>query len=722
MTNNISKLQSDLFESADFLRTNSKLNANEYAVPVLGIIFLRQATTRFNRVRDGIVAGLPQRNGVTRPLRPEDFTAASAIYLPEQSRYEYLVETKQFEDEHGRQLSMGEAINHAMELIEDQTPMLKGALPNGYTKFENDVLVELLRIFNRDALKEAEGDVFGRIYEYFLTKFSMSGESASDDGQFFTPPSLVRLIVNVIEPDSGIVFDPACGSGGMSVQTGYFIRKQGDSPDHAVTFYGQEKSDSTVNLARMNLAVHGLEGKIAQGNTYYVDRHQLAGKCSFVMANPPFNTDGIDPDKVKGDGRLFTKKKIPGISAKTEKVSNGNYLWAQYFYSYLNDTGRAGFVMASSASDAGHGEREIRKEIIATNAVDVMIAIGTNFFFTRTLPCMLWFYDKGKPIERRDKTLMIDARSIFRVVTRKINDFSDEQLANITAIVWLYRGENDRYVQLVGGYLDSLYEQVDTLSGVLKSLDEPMTKIYDTFGEALVELKTHDDTKLENGEDDELALQAIARVSAELATWKHDYDAWKDTRNTLLTTLANERQSFVDNRPKDNAEQKERHAAFEPFVSEIKECQRELGQLVRELIKLMGVATKELGIGKTDAWHTTQMRRARKGVEQQRDEATDALKQTLYWHRQVEWLQSRFPDAEYTDVLGLCKVVARDEITAKDDSLSPGRYVGVVPNQMDDDDMFEDRMETIHEELMVLGKQAQELHQTILDNYQELIA
>lgn len=309
-------------------------------------------------------------------------------------------------------------------------------LPKEYTIFEDIVLEDLLRIFSREALKNANGDVFGRIYEYFLMKFAMQG--AQDSGEFFTPPSLVRTIVNVIEPKHGIVFDPACGSAGMFVQSSYFIERLGLDTSHRVTFFGQEKTATTIKLAKMNLAVHGLEGNIIEANTFYDDVHTLFGKCHYVMANPPFNVDMVDAERVKNDRRLPFG--LPSVN-KNKKVSNGNYLWISYFYSYLNEKGRAGFVMSSQASSAGRGEMEVRRKIVETSHVDVMISIRSNFFYTRAVPCELWFFDTDKPENLQEKVLMIDARNIYRKVTRKIYDFTPEQLKNITAIVWLYRGE-----------------------------------------------------------------------------------------------------------------------------------------------------------------------------------------------------------------------------------------------------------------------------------------
>lgn len=496
----------------------------------------------------------------------------------------------------------------------------------------------------------------------------------------------------------------------MAVQTGHFLRGKALNPSDAITFYGQEKSSSTVNLARMNFAVHGIEASVKEGNTYYEDHHGLVGRCSYVMANPPFNADAINPDKVKNDERLFTEKKIPGISTKTRMIGNGNYLWAQYFYSYLNETGRAGFVMASSASDAGHGEREIRKELIATDAVDVMVAIGTNFFFTRTLPCTLWFYDKGKPEGRRDKTLMIDARSIFTPISRKINEFSDEQLANITAITWLYRGEDERYTQLVSTYLTELYKQIGVLPDKVNGLDAPTTALHSILDAACVIL----------GEKDDIDHDGVDDLKKRLDEWKTGFDVWKGERITILSDLAEIKLAFDDMQPADNEAQKESRTTFYPFVARLKTFQKGVREQVKQLDGLLKVA-KKLDAHKLDLWNRTTVRQKKQEIENARNESVEEIKRTVYWHRQVEWLQSRFPDGMHTDVLGLCKVVDREMIEANDASLSPGRYVGVKPRQYEDDEVFEKRMTQIHTELIVLNEKAQELDQSVLDNFEEFL-
>jgi len=465
---NIDQLDDSLWAAADNLRANSKLTSSEYCMPVLGVIFLRHATNRYDaacrQIEEDQKAGkLPKR-----PLIKADFLKRRALMLPKEARYDELLKLP-------KGSNLGSALIEAMNSIERDFEPLRNQLPKDYDKFGNDLLEDLLRIFDSEVLRNASGDLFGRIYEYFLMKFAMQG--AQDSGEFFTPPSIVQTIVNVIEPDHGIVFDPACGSGGMFVQSSHFIERRGQDTTHRVTFFGQEKTATTIRLAKMNLAVHGLEGDIREANTFYEDVHTLFEKCDFVMANPPFNVDMVDAEKVKDDRRLPFG--LPGVN-KAKKVSNGNYLWISYFHSYLRPKGRAGFVMSSQASSAGHGEAEVRRKIVETGDVDVMISIRSNFFYTRTVPCELWHFDRGKPADSRDQVLMIDARNIYRKVTRKIYDFSPEQLQNLTAIVWLYRGQPERFIALVQDYL------VNTLgeAGAIADQAAAFQKSYEALADA----------------------------------------------------------------------------------------------------------------------------------------------------------------------------------------------------------------------------------------------
>jgi len=455
---NIRKLEADLWESADLLRAGSKLTSNQYCMPVLGLIFLRYAYSRFKMVETEILKDRPVRNGRVLPVEASDFKEKSALFLPQEAQYSWLVNLPADiasqhlvgTDNHTMN-SLGEVVNNAMYLIEAQSEQLNGVLPKDYTMFSDELLTELLRIFNNDALDEVGGDVIGRIYEYFLNKFAKN--IASDDGVFFTPKSLVKMIVNILEPKSGVLLDPACGSGGMFVQTGDFVNHAGLSANSAMTFYGQEKVEYNAQLCLMNMAVHGLTGVIRSGdeaNTFYHDAHNLEGCCDYVMANPPFNVDKVKSESADNAGRLPFG--LPGVN-KSKEVSNANYLWISYFYAYLNETGRAGFVMASSATDGQGKEKDIREKLVRTGHVDVMISVSNNFFYTKSLPCSLWFFDKGKPEALKDKVLFIDARNYYTVVDRTLNEWSEWQLKNMNAIVWLYRGETEKYKELLQEYL-----------------------------------------------------------------------------------------------------------------------------------------------------------------------------------------------------------------------------------------------------------------------------
>ena len=459
---NIRKLEAELWESADLLRQGSKLTSSQYCMPVLALLFLRYAYSRYKMVEAEILQGRPMRGGRVMPVEPSDFAAKSALYLPREAQFDYLVNLPDnildahLKGKDGNDInSLGEAVNNAMQLVEDQSEQLTGVLPKTYTMFADDLLRELLRIFNNKTIDEVGGDIIGRIYEYFLSKFAKA--VASDDGVFFTPKSLVKMLVNVLEPKQGVMLDPACGSGGMFVQTGDFVNAAGMNANSQMTFYGQEKVEYNAQLCLMNMAVHGLNGRIISGdeaNTFYHDAHNLAGKCDYVMANPPFNVDKVKAESTFAAGRLPFG--LPGVNAKKKEVSNANYLWISYFYAYLNDHGRAGFVMASSATDSANKDRDIREQLVLTGDVDVMMSVGNNFFYTLSLPCSLWFFDRAKRPENRDKVLFIDARNYYTVVDRTLNEWSEWQLRNLQAIVHLYRGETEKYRQLLQDYKAAL--------------------------------------------------------------------------------------------------------------------------------------------------------------------------------------------------------------------------------------------------------------------------
>lgn len=513
---NIRKLEADLWESADLLRAGSKLTSSQYCMPVLALLFLRYAYSRFKMVEAELLKNRPSRGGRVMPVEPSDFAAKSALYLPREAQFDYLVNLSDDQP-------LGEAVNHAMTLVEEQSEQLTGILPKSYTMFSDELLRELLRIFNNKTLDEIGGDVIGRIYEYFLSKFAKA--VASDDGVFFTPKSLVKMLVNVLEPKQGVMLDPACGSGGMFVQTGDFVNAGGMNANTQMTFYGQEKVEYNAQLCLMNMAVHGLNGRIVSGdeaNSFYHDAHNLAGKCDYVMANPPFNVDKVKSESASAAGRLPFG--LPGVNAKTKEIGNANYLWISYFYAYLNDHGRAGFVMASSATDSANKDRDIREKLVLTGDVDVMVSVGNNFFYTLSLPCSLWFFDKAKRLENKNRVLFIDARNYYTVVDRTLNEWSEWQLKNLQAIVHLYRGEQDKYKSLINEYWNALSEHAERHDsaawqdcdmtfekalGVLNS-EEAMYKKY---------IKDQQDTlKKTKGKKDKDELKAIiAANEAELA-------------------------------------------------------------------------------------------------------------------------------------------------------------------------------------------------------------
>ena len=466
---NIRKLETELWESADLLRQGSKLTSNQYCMPVLALLFLRYAYSRFKLVEAEILKNRPSRGGRVMPVEPSDFEAKSALFLPREAQFDFLVNLPDdiasvgLKNKDGQPVnSLGEAVNNAMQLVEEQSEQLTGVLPKTYTMFADDLLRELLRIFNNKTIDEIGGDIIGRIYEYFLSKFAKA--VASDDGVFFTPKSLVKMLVNILEPEQGIMLDPACGSGGMFVQTGDFVNAAGMNANTQMTFYGQEKVEYNAQLCLMNMAVHGLNGCIVSGdeaNSFYHDAFNLAGKCDYVIANPPFNVDKVKSESALSAGRLPFG--LPGVNAKTKEVGNANYLWISYFYAYLNEHGRAGFVMASSATDSSNKDRDIREKLIKTGHVDVMVSVGNNFFYTLSLPCSLWFFDKAKREENRDKVLFIDARKYYTVVDRTLNEWSEWQLRNLQAIVHLYRGESEKYKMLMAEYNSAIAEAVNSI-------------------------------------------------------------------------------------------------------------------------------------------------------------------------------------------------------------------------------------------------------------------
>lgn len=666
---NIRKLEAELWESADLLRAGSKLTSNQYCMPVLGLIFLRYAYSRFKLVEAEILKDRPVRNGRALPVEESDFASRSALFLPREAQYAYLVDLPEniaaagLTNRNGQAMnSLGEVVNNAMELVEGQSEQLSGVLPKDYTMFSDELLAELLRIFNNSALDDVGGDVIGRIYEYFLNKFAKN--IAQDDGVFFTPKSLVKMIVNILDPKEGVLLDPACGSGGMFVQTGDFVEHAGMLANNTMTFYGQEKVEYNAQLCLMNLAVHGLSGVIKSGdeaNTFYHDAHNLDGCCDYVMANPPFNVDKVKAESAQNAGRLPFG--MPAVN-KNKEVSNANYLWISYFYSYLNEHGRAGFVMASSATDSQSKDKDIREKLVRTGHVDAMISVGNNFFYTKSLPCSLWFFDKGKQEELRDKVLFIDARNYYTVVDRTLNEWSEWQLKNLNAIVWLYRGEVDKYQNLLSQYRQELHQKISTLIDFQTEslLHEMLPEFYKKPNEKGYEIKAllNDGNVLNSLEKLRLGLEEFLRL------------------------------------------QKASVAKFAPYLEENK-----LKHEIKALI--------ESRAGKGSArvrFYVKELKAIIESHEEQIQECVTVLKE-------ADWLYGKFGEGVYADIPGLCRAATLEEIEQKGFSLTPGAYVGVAPAEDDGVD-FHERMTEIHKELLELQAESDRLMETISKNWEEM--
>ena len=686
---NIRKLEAELWESADLLRSGSKLTSNQYCMPVLGLIFLRYAYSRFKLVEAEILRDRPSRGGRVMPVEASDFAAKSALYLPKEAQYDYLVNLPEniasaglLNKDGNIMNSLGEVVNNAMLLIEEQSEQLTGVLPKSYTDFSDDILSELLRIFNNSALDDVGGDIIGRIYEYFLNKFAKN--IASDDGVFFTPKSLVKMIVNVIEPKSGILLDCACGSGGMFVQSGDFVNQKGMNANSAMTFYGQEKVEYNAQLCLMNMAVHGLNGVIKSGdeaNTFYHDAHNLDGCCDYVMANPPFNVDKVKAESCQSAGRLPFG--MPAVN-KNKEVGNGNYLWISYFYSYLNEKGRAGFVMASSATDSQGKDKDIRQKLVETGHVDVMVSVGNNFFYTKSLPCSLWFFDKAKGETIKDKVLFIDARNYYTVVDRTLNEWSEWQLKNLNAIVWLYRGETVKYSMLIDEYEHEIGMQtayikycqlLQTIEHMRSAInwdmipDDARKETFDLGEELYSEITNIHWSKLMS---DRGGIEAVEILKKKIKRYS----------NLAVDALeAHRKDSFMS------------HYDY--------------------LAKLEIPAFK-----KSNSWSKNKKIMAAV-IKNDSLVVLDVLEEIENMLSEYFWLTDKFGDGVYADVLGLCKVADISEIEAKGWSLTPGAYVGVAPVEDDGVD-FAERMAEIHRELLSLQAESNELMETISKNMREM--
>ena len=728
----LKKLEADLWSAADKLRANSDLKSSEYATPVLGLIFLKFADNNYRRHEQAILAEYQQLQG-TRREKPVSEIAIEqcGFYLPDHTRYDYLLNLPEEKD-------IAKALKEAMKAIEEYKPELEGVLPKdeyaALTRTDKTIPQQLLRTF-ADIPANATGDLFGQIYEYFLSEFARS--EGQKGGEFFTPRSVVRLMVEIIEPHGGKVFDPACGSGGMFVQSAQFIaahRNELKGADSGVYVCGQEKTQDTVKLAKMNLAVNGLRGEIKQANTYYEDPYDSFGAFDYVLANPPFNVDDVSLSSVEKDRRFNTygiprnKSKVKKADEGKETVPNGNYLWISLFATSLKPQGRAALVMANSASDARHSEADIRKTLIEQNLIYAMLTLPSNMFYTVTLPATLWFFDKAK---NDGRILFIDARNIFTQIDRAHREFSEEHIQNIALISHLYKGQREKFIRLIDRYfaagMERLIENNEKIEPVCAQL---LDVLDDADGkQAVSELLQHwaELEKLQNryqqylqqnqgvipsdceesyahgkispvGRNDNRGDRNDSGVTGNSVIPNDSEESYADTESSTATVNAK------------NQAQHQLRNAFDPFFSALHEGLKRLDKTVRQHEKQQTEHAQQEGKRNSTDRRTKALKTALEELHQ------DVKNAELYFQH-IHWLQERFPNAQYEDVTGLCKLATPEEVQEQDYSLNPGRYVGVVIEEDGkSEEEFIAELLAMNDELSSLNRAAHKLEALIDHN------
>ena len=756
----LKKLEADLWSAADKLRANSDLKSSEYATPVLGLIFLKFADNNYRRHEKAILAEHQQLQG-TRREKPVSEIAIEqcGFYLPDHTRYDYLLNLPEEKD-------IAKALKEAMKAIEEYKPELEGVLPRdeyaALTRTDKTIPQQLLRTF-ADIPANATGDLFGQIYEYFLSEFARS--EGQKGGEFFTPRSVVRLMVEIIEPHGGKVFDPACGSGGMFVQSAQFIeahRNELKGADSGVYVCGQEKTQDTVKLAKMNLAVNGLRGEIKQANTYYEDPYDSFGAFDYVLANPPFNVDDVSLSSVEKDKRFNTygiprnKSKVKKADEGKETVPNGNYLWISLFATSLKPKGRAALVMANSASDARHSEADIRKTLIEQNLIYAMLTLPSNMFYTVTLPATLWFFDKAKSDNR---ILFIDARNIFTQIDRAHREFSEEQIQDIALISHLHKGQREKFIRLIDHYFAAGMKRLIENNAKIEQVCAQLLDVLDDAGgkhavEELLQhwaeldkLKAHHQQYLQqngsaipNGCEESYAqnkispssrndnrgdrndVDVIPNASEESLTCgqispvgRNDNRGGRDDsrgvreNDTVIPNACEE--SSIDTR---NRAQQQLRAAFDLFFTALHEGLKHLDKIVRQSEKQQTEQAQADGKRGTTGRRTRTLKTALEELHQE-------VKNAELYFQHIHWLQEHFPNAKYEDVTGLCKLATPEEIKEQDYSLNPGRYVGVV---IEEDGKTEEEfiaeLLAMNDELVQLNNEAHNLGSTIAHNIRQV--
>jgi len=689
----LKQLGDDLWSAADNLRANSDLKSSEYATPVLGLIFLKFADNKYKRAEPDITREFAELRGTLREKPISEIAIQKCgFYLPDHARYHYLLGLPEQED-------LARKIKQAMEAIEEYKPELDGILPKdeyfALTRTSNTLLAELLKNFS-NIPADANGDIFGKIYEFFLGKFALS--EGQKGGEFFTPTSVVKLMVEIIEPHHGTVYDPACGSAGMFVQSQQFVerhRKKLDELGEAheedqLYVYGQEKTLDTVKLAKMNLAVNGLRGEIRQANSYTENPFHGFGKFDFVMANPPFNVDDVPLASVEDDPRFNTyglprkKTKAKASEKGKETVPNANYLWINLFATSLKnntpDSGRAALVMANSASDARHSEADIRQSLIENNLIYGMLPLPSNMFYTVTLPATLWFFDKNK---QDDRILFIDARNIFTQIDRAHREFSEEQVQNIAIISKLHKGKRADFIRLIDSYFRKGMEQLLANREKVAPVSEQLLDVL----------------------DDTQGKQAVGELVSQwqgLKGLQQASDAYIQAADLKLTTP-----EAIETA---NRTQQALRATFDPFFQQLHTGLKQLDKVVRQHEKARAEEARQAGKRATSDRNA---RRLKEALEELHKEVRSA--EAYYQH--IHWLQERFQNAEYEDVTGLCKLATPEEVKEQDYSLNPGRYVGVV---IEEDGKTEEefiaQILDMNTELLTRNRAAEDLSKVISHN------
>ena len=733
MTNKeFKKLKDDLWLAANKLRADSDLKSNDYSPPVLGIIFLKFADIKYSKFEKEILTEFNQKKG-TRLEEPIEKISIEkcGLYIPDKSRYDYLKELSADKE-------IDKAVIAAMKGIEKYVTNLKDTLPKdefyGLTRKGQILLKQLLKLFSTIP-DDSEGDLLGKIYEFFLEKFGL--DEAQKGGEFFTPTSVVNLMVEYIEPYHGKIFDPACGSGGMFVQSNNFINRHHLAKGNIspISVYGQEKTLQTVNLAKMNLAINGLRGEIKQGDSYAEDLYNSYGEFDFVMANPPFNVKEVNEDTVKNQKR-FTEFGFPKSKTKNKKggvvnIPNANYLWISLFATSLNETGKAALVMANSASDAGHSEYDIRKTLVRHGLITGMLTLPSNMFSTVTLPATLWFFDKGKHIADFEKgknkieILFVDARNVYHQIDRAHREFTAEQLQNLAAIQHLHKGDSKFFIELVHSHYRVALDRFPVLSEILTESTKQLKQQIDALAVWSTEQRLNKEQK--EITDKEKYFEKLKTLSvvdskpvlAHLQKAKNAYEEYRKKLNAEKTTTANEQQHDL-------------LKVCETFLRDFLLLKRELEKIYREYEKLFKTADYHLKNKDDKSWKGLNKPKEIRLLLDKLNEFSNKHKNNnyeveekspVYFLKMAEWLQQRFPKAEYEDVTGLCKRATIADIEEQDYSLNPGRYVGVV---IEEDGLTE---EEYAKELIVKGRELDLLYKSsvtfqnsILNNIKELVS